>query len=271
MSADQASADRHAEPGTGPRPTPPPWLLMYHSVSDCRDDPYRVTVTPARLDRQLGWLRRRGLTGVGVGALLRARAAGYGDGLVGLTFDDGYADFLEEALPVLRRHECTATVFVLPGLLGKDNSWDPLGPRKPLLTAEGIRAVARAGMEIGSHGLRHENLTEAATADDEVLRRETAYSRQLLRDITGRAPEGYCYPYGAVDARAVEAVRRAGYSYACAIDAGDLTGPHALPRAHVGENDTAPRLRLKQLLHPLRRRGLTEEPVLPGATWEDGR
>ncbi len=84
-----------------------------------------------RLDAQLGWLRRRGLRGVSVAGLLAARARGEDRGLVGLTFDDGYADFVTHALPCLRRHGCGATLFVLPGRLGADNAWDPLGPRKP--------------------------------------------------------------------------------------------------------------------------------------------
>lgn len=241
---------------------------MYHSVIEAAQDPYQITVSPDRLDQQLRWLTRRGMTGVSVRDLLRARATGRGSGLVGLTFDDGYADFVEHALPVLRRHGCTATLFVLPGRLGKDNAWDPLGPRKPLLTAEGIRNAARAGVEIGSHGLQHENLP---AGDDTVRHQETAYSRQLLRDITGRAPEGFCYPYGAVDERSTRAVRKAGYSYACAIDPGPLTGPYALPRAHVGQNDGRLRLQLKRLLHPWRRRGLAEEPELPCVGVEVGR
>ena len=259
MSADPVSVSHRTSPRTTARRTAPPWLLMYHSVTNATEDPYQITVSPGRLERQLRWLRRSGLQGVSVRDLLRARAEGRGRGLVGLSFDDGYADFLEHGLPLLRRHDCTATLFVLPGRLGKDNAWDPLGPRKPLLSAEGIRTVARAGVEVGSHGLRHENL---AAADDSTRYRETAYSRQLLRDITGRAPEGFCYPYGAVDARSVLAVRQAGYSYACAIDPGPLTGPYALPRAHVGQRDGSLRLHLKRVLHPLRRRGLTEEPEL---------
>lgn len=238
----------------------PPWVLMYHSVSDCADDPYRVTVPPARLERQLRWLRDRGLTGVSVGRLLRARAAGRGDGLVGLSFDDGYADFLDGALPLLRRHECTATAFVLPGRLGGDNAWDALGPRKPLLDADGIRAVVAAGMEVGSHGLLHTDLT---TADDETLEREAGKSRALLADLSGTTPAGFCYPYGTVDARAVEAVRAAGYAYACAIDPGPLTGVHALPRVHIGAQDSSVRLYLKRALHPLRRRPLPARPGPP--------
>jgi len=251
-------------PGAAPARTAsrrPPWVLMYHSVSDLAgpvNDPYRITVTPVRLEGQLRWLRDRGLTGVSVGELLRARAAGRGGGLVGLTFDDGYADFAETAVPLLRRYECTATAFVLPGRLGGSNAWDELGPRKPLLDADGIRAAAQAGMEIGSHGLLHTDLT---AADDAALERETAASRALLADLTGTTPAGFCYPYGTVDARAVGAVRAAGYAYACAIDPGELTGVHALPRVHIGDEDTPVRMFLKRALHPLRRRPLPRHPV----------
>ncbi|MEV5382206.1 polysaccharide deacetylase family protein [Streptomyces sp. NPDC052721] len=224
---------------------------MYHSVGDCSDDPYRVTVSPARLDRQLRWLRGRGLRGVSVNELLAARARGAGHNLVGLTFDDGYADFLDNALPLLARWQCTATLFVLPGRLGGVNAWDPLGPRKPLLTADGIRRAAEAGVEIGSHGLTHVDLTRA---DDITLKAEITESRALLEELTGRPVAGFCYPYGRTDQRAVNAVREAGYGYACAIDPGGLYGPHALPRVYVGQNDVAVRLYLKHRLHRLRRR-----------------
>ncbi|MCH0558399.1 polysaccharide deacetylase family protein [Streptomyces sp. MUM 16J] len=233
------------------RPGPVPWIAMYHSVGDCSDDPYRITVTPGRLDRQLRWLRRRGLRGVSVAELLAARTKGEGRDLVGLTFDDGYADFLTNALPVLARWRCTATLFVLPGRLGSSNVWDPLGPRKPLLTADGIRDAAEAGVEIGSHGLTHVDLTQA---DDTLLYAEVEESRAVLEELTGAPVTGFCYPYGTVDQRAVDTVREAGYDYACAIDPGVLNGPHVLPRLHIGQNDTAVRLFLKYRLHRLRRR-----------------
>ncbi|MGX1369909.1 peptidoglycan/xylan/chitin deacetylase (PgdA/CDA1 family) [Streptomyces canus] len=236
---------------TAPRRGPVPWVAMYHSVTDCPDDPYHITVTPDRLERQLRWLALRGVRGVSMAELLAARARGGARRLVGLTFDDGYADFVEHALPVLRRLDFGATLFVLPGRLGGDNAWDPLGPRKPLLTADGIRQAARAGIEIGSHGLTHVDLT---AVDALRLKAETVESRAALEELLGAPVDGFCYPYGTVDGRAVEAVRGAGYRYACAIDPGPLTGPFALPRLHIGQNDDSVRLFLKYRLHRLRRR-----------------
>ncbi|MFJ2027071.1 polysaccharide deacetylase family protein [Streptomyces sp. NPDC087897] len=236
-----------------------PWILTYHSVADPSDDPYGITVSPARLDEQLAWLRGRRLSGVGVSELLRADAAGR-RGLVGLTFDDGYADFLDEALPVLRRHGFRATVFVLPGRPGGVNEWDPLGPRKPLLTHDDLRQVAAAGMEVGSHGLRHQDLT---ALPDEELRRETRHSRELIGDLTGVLPEGFCYPYGYLDRRVAEAVRTAGYGYACALAPGPLLSRFALPRTHISQADRGVRLWAKDVRHGLR------QVVSPGAGLRD--
>ncbi|MFC8341690.1 polysaccharide deacetylase family protein [Streptomyces rubiginosohelvolus] len=225
-----------------------PWILTYHSVTDHSDDPYSITVSPERLDEQLSWLRSRRLTGVGVSELLRTGASER-RGLVGLTFDDGYADFLDEALPVLRKHGFRATVYVLPGRPGGVNEWDPLGPRKPLLTHEGVRRVAAAGMEVGSHGLYHRDLTGLS---DEELRRETRDSRELIGDLTGSLPEGFCYPYGILDRRVTQAARSAGYGHACALTPGPLLSLFALPRTHISQADRGVRLWAKDLRHGLR-------------------
>lgn len=252
MVADIFTAPPRAESGSK-RPArrtsrrgPAAWVAMYHSVSDCPDDPYNVTVSPRRLGRQLAWMTGRGLRGVSVRELLAARARGAERGLVGLTFDDGFADFASTALPVLRRWGCTATVFVLPGRLGGENGWEACGPRKPLLDSDGIRRIAAAGMEVASHGLTHLDLTRAT---DEVLRSEVDGSRRQLAGITGREVEGFCYPYGYMDERVATAVRRAGYRYACSISPGPAgCGDFALPRIHLGRADTAPRLELKRRL-----------------------
>lgn len=234
-----------------------PWALMYHSVDDCRDDPYLLTVTPRRFARHLRWLGERGLRGVGMGELLRARAAGRARRLVGLTFDDGYDDFRRRALPLLLEYGHTATVFVLPGRLGGGNTWDARGPRKRLLDAAGLREIAAAGMEIGSHGLLHRDLT---TVHAVTLVAEVRGSRRRLEDLTGAAPAGFCYPYGAVDTRALLAVRDAGYEYACAVDPGPLACRYALPRTYAGQADTGPRLRAKRLRHRARGSVLRDPP-----------
>lgn len=221
-------------------------VLMYHSVERYERDPFQVTVRPDRFARQLGWLRRTGWRGVAMRDLLRAREAGAAHRLVGLTFDDGYADFVTEVMPVLARFGFTATVFVLAGRLGGENAWDRPGPAKALMTADDVRRAVDAGMEIGSHGLMHRRLPGA---DHATLAAEVGASRVTLAALSGQDVPGFCYPYGKAGAREVEAVRSAGYAYACGVGRSPLDRQFAVPRVFVGDRDGAARLAAKWLRH----------------------
>jgi peptidoglycan/xylan/chitin deacetylase (PgdA/CDA1 family) len=212
-----------------------PLIMMYHSVGDRRHDPNDLAVTPDRFQEQMATLSRRGLRGVSVAELLAARAAGSARGLIGLTFDDGYTDVVENALPVLQRFGFSATSYVLAGRIGGANEWDE-GTPWPLVDEAGIRRWADAGFEVGSHGTMHVAL---AGADPEVLRTEVADSRKKLSDLVGKPLSGYCYAYGSMDAAARSAVAEAGYDYACAVISRLSLGPRALPRIYVGQAHTS--------------------------------
>jgi len=231
------------------RPWQAPLILMYHAVADVAEDPYHLAVSPARLDSQLRTLRRLGLRGVAVGELFDAMTTGRARGLVGLSFDDGYADFAANAVPVLRRHGCGATVFVVTDRLGKTNDWDA-GPVWPLLDADGVRELAEAGIEIGSHTATHVRL---AGLEPEALAAELRSSRDTLADLLGSAPRGFAYPYGSVDRAARDAVRAAGYRYACAVSPPRSGLSYlTLPRSYAGERDDPARLTAKWALHRVR-------------------
>lgn len=219
---------------------------MYHSIGEIPRDPHHVSVTPRRLEQQLAHLKRRGLRGVSAGELVAATDEQRGRGLIGLTFDDGYRDYVTHALPALRRLGFNATLFALPGLLGRDNAWDRDGPTLPLVSADDVRDLAREGTEIGSHGMRHARLTEIG---DRELDEEVAGSREALADVIGHRVEGFCYPYGDHDERVVAAVRRAGYAYGCAYKTHHRYDRHTLPRMHVGERDGPARLEAKLRLY----------------------
>ena len=226
-----------------------PVILMYHSITPDDDDPFDITVRPARFEKQLRWLRRTGRTGTSVGRLLAAQQKGDARRLVGLSFDDGYADFIEYALPVLQRYGFTATMFVPADQLGKANDWDPEGPRKRVMSQAQLRQIADAGIEIGSHGFQHRSLP--STSDVE-LADEVETSRARLQDITGQDITGFCYPYGHLDARAVSSVRDAGYAYGCSVWPTEFAGQYALAREYMRESDSARSLWNRGLRHWLK-------------------
>jgi peptidoglycan/xylan/chitin deacetylase (PgdA/CDA1 family) len=223
-----------------------PLILMYHAVASVAVDPNMLCVPPERFAAQMSWLEQRGLRGVSVGTLLEAMRAGQPRGLVGITFDDGYASVLDAALPVLSRHGFGATVFVITGRLGGHNDWDE-GTGWPLLSAAGVRELAGAGIEIGSHSASHVRLAGLEPGD---LARQVRQSSADLAALLGREVAGFAYPYGVMDAAARQAVQDAGYSYACAVQTPlRALGYLALPRIYAGPRDTAARMTAKRHLY----------------------
>ncbi|MGI5171305.1 polysaccharide deacetylase family protein [Spirillospora sp. CA-253888] len=224
-----------------------PYVLMYHSIDDVEDDPHLVTVSPRRFAQQMSWLSKCGLRGVSMAELRQAQEHGAARGLVGLTFDDGYADFATRALPILTRFGFNATVFMVAGQIGGHNAWDE-GPRKPLMSLQQLRAVAARGIEVASHGMEHLSLPKATESQ---LRQELHESRATLEGLLDRPVTGFAYPYGHVSDREVGEVARAGYAYGCAIW-DSHPGRHALVRTYVGDRDRRMRMRAKLLRHELR-------------------
>jgi len=223
-----------------------PMILMYHAVATAGFDPNMLCVSPERFAEQMAWLQGSGLRGVSVRELTEAMRAGQHRGLVGITFDDGYTSVLDAALPVLNRQGFGATVFVISGRIGGRNDWDE-GTDWPLLSAAGVRELASAGIEIGSHSASHVRL-EGLEPDE--LTRQVRQSRADLAALLGHEVPGFAYPYGAMDAAARQAVDDAGYSYACAVQVprrglGYLT----LPRIYTGPRDSAARMTAKRYLY----------------------
>ena len=222
-----------------------PMILMYHGVADEAEDPHHLCVAPSRFAEQMTWLKRRGLRGVGIGTLVDEMRAGRARGLVGITFDDGYVNVLEAALPELRRHGFTATMYIISDRLGGSNEWDE-GPSWPLMSASQVGELAAAGMEIGSHGATHVRLAGLGAGQ---LDAEVGGSRASLGELTGAPVRGFAYPYGSMDAAARAAVRDAGYDYACAVQTPmSELGLMALPRVYVGQSDDARRMTAKRLM-----------------------
>lgn len=174
-----------------------------------------------------------------------------------LTFDDGYENFYQYAWPVLARHGFPAMVYLLADRLGQPASWfaDDGRATPPLMSAQRVRELRRAGVDFGSHGLSHRRL---ARIDRDDARREIADSRQRLEQVLGELVRHFCYPYGSYDDAVVAMAAEAGYVSATTCDrAAAYPGEHLLrlPRKAISFGDSLPgyawKLHLKN-----RRRGV---------------
>jgi peptidoglycan/xylan/chitin deacetylase (PgdA/CDA1 family) len=165
---------------------------------------------PTTFRAQVRWLAVRGYHGVTLDELFRYwRTAGWlalPARPIVLSFDDGYPQDVNVAMPVLRARGWPAVLNLEIG---------NLVPAR-------VRQLLAAGWEVDAHTFTHPDLTQV---DDAQLRREIAGSRRWIQSVFGVPVDFFCYPFGRYDGRVVAAVRRAGYLGA------ETEGPGSASRA----------------------------------------
>lgn len=216
-----------------------PLVLMYHGVGRRPEsrDPFCLFVPPDTLHRQLRGLLDRGWTPLTLGRYLRGD---FPRRSVLVTFDDGYRALLDEGVPVLQKLGFPATAFVLSGVLGGTSTWMAEMPDEPLLDAEGVRALADAGLDVECHGWDHSDLASAGAG---TLDRNLVDAAAALADVTGKRARAFAYPYGAHDAAARRAVAEAGFEVAFSVHNG--AGRYAVPRVDINATEIDATFRLK--------------------------
>lgn len=226
-------------------------VLMYHSIGTSRHDAFRpFTVTPDLFEAHLEVLGDLGYQTATVRDLLENPVASHGvcDGdrpLVVLTFDDGFLDFVTEALPRLKRHGFTATLYVPTAYVGATSRWlrREGEHERPMLGWDELKDVVAAGIECGAHSHTHPQLDRIPRAE---VRDELQHSRELLEDRLEITVDTFAYPFGYYRRSFADDVRKAGYSAACAVrnlPIADLRQPYALPRLTVTDRTSPEGLR----------------------------
>ena len=190
-------------------------ILLYHSITADARPSYRPnTVDPGLFRAQMESIAEAGLATPTISDLI---ARGTRDGrVVALTFDDGFKEMMDTALPILQANGLTATAYIVTGLVGSTSRWlDGHGEgHRPLMSWAEIRNLAQAGVEIGAHGHRHVPLDVLSQrqAAEEISR-----SRRSLEDALGFSVKSFAYPYGFHSAETKQLVAREGFTSACGV------------------------------------------------------
>lgn len=191
-------------------------ILFYHRVSSERDP---LAVSPRNFRDQMACLADSEFTVLDLTAALELLQAGtLPPHSLALTFDDGYRDVLDHAVPVLDRHGFTATDFIVTGAVDGTTRFSWYRHQPPLLSWRDITALdGTSPLRFEAHSVSHPNLVHC---DDRELANEVGTCRSALEQRLGRAVSIFCYPGGVFGERERLAVERAGYAAAVSCEPG---------------------------------------------------
>ena len=211
-------------------------VLFYHRVSDDRDE---LAVSPRHFRQQMDYLATESYRVVDV----VEAAALLDEGrpcrrTIGLSFDDGFLDVAEQALPLLAERGFHATVFVAPAVV---DGWAKFGwyrSQPPLLGWDEITELDREGtLRFEAHSLTHPNLLALrdAAAWEEIMGSKASLEARLERPVLA-----FSYPSGLFGLRERGLVAAAGFRVAVSCEPGlntSGTDRLALRRRQVDRRD----------------------------------
>jgi peptidoglycan/xylan/chitin deacetylase (PgdA/CDA1 family) len=173
-------------------------VLYYHKVKS--DQRYKFSKQMDDLVRWCNPVRLEGLTSIKNGGRYAA-----------VTFDDGYASVIENALPELAHRNIPATLFIPTGCLGQHSPWIPEGrnlKRDVVITEQELKGVRNNLISIGSHCVSHRNLSLLSEPE---ARSEILGSKHDLERILNTKVRFLSFPYGNFKSDHVKWAREAGY------------------------------------------------------------
>ena len=223
---------------------------MYHIIGYPRSPrEVKYCCTPENFLRQMSYLKESLYQPISLDELVQALESGDGcpeNGVV-VTFDDGFAEVYEHAMPILRRLQIPATVFVVSEAIAGSNVWmtEENFPERRILSKQQLTHLRDEGFCIGSHSRTHPRLT-ALNKDD--LEKEIRISKSILEDTLNVEISYFAYPYGAHNDSVLKAVIAAGHRAACVTRSGfnnRESDPFALRRIEVLGTDSLWQFRQK--------------------------
>jgi len=223
-------------------------ILLYHSVSEHSSKRfYPWTIHPELFADHMSYLFESGYNPLTISQLataIRAQGNGLPDKPVVITFDDGYADFMSGALPVLNRYGFQATLYIVTRYINKTSAWliSEGEKNRPMLSWKEIEKISLEGIECGAHGHTHRQLDIApfAAACEEILT-----SKEILEQNLGVQINTFSFPHGYHTNRLLKFLRQSEYSSNCVVShamAVDTSDPYALPRIIIQADVTTKQL-----------------------------
>lgn len=200
----------------------PVMIVFYHRVADTHPNPW--TLSRNDFQTQIHWMQRHFELVSLEEAQRRVRSKRNDRACVAITFDDGYAENCQFALPLLRDKQIPCTYFVCTENVARQEPFPhdvARGCPLPVNTVAELREWAAAGVEIGAHTGTHANL--GAIQSPQLLHAELVGAAERLQNLLGRAVRYFAFPYGQhehLQAGAFELAYTSGFEGVCSAYGG---------------------------------------------------
>jgi len=208
----------------------PAAVLFYHRVADVSPTPWTISNRDFR--KHIQYLKEHfELVSLGV---LQSQHHQQNNSkmMVAITFDDGYAENFDQAIPLLLEERVPFTYFVSSNYVLSQLPFPhdvKLGLNLAPNTPEQIRFLADQGVAIGGHTRSHADMGQIAQR--EQIRHEILGDIRVLEAITGKAIDYFAFPYGDLhnmSQTAIDVLREAGIKGMCSAY-GEFNRPNAEP------------------------------------------
>ena len=169
-------------------------ILMYHSISENlfgKSHPYyQINTSAEAFSRQMRWLRNHGYRTLDLSELIdKFERREKLTKTVVITFDDGYRDFLDGALPVLKQCGFSAIIYLATDRI-QDTPARLNGAE--YLTWHDVRELRAEGIQFGSHTVTHPDMRSLGP---EQIEYELGYSKEVIEQKLGEPINSFAYPF----------------------------------------------------------------------------
>ena len=178
--------------------TVPCMILFYHRVADEHPNPW--SMSDAEFEEQITWMQENFDMVSLEECQNRIRSGHNTRPTLSITFDDGYADNCNFAMPMLIKRKIPVTYFVTTHHTTNNQPFQhdvdrgqPLAPN----TIESLKALANAGIEIGGHTRTHPDL--ASISDPDQLFDEVITATREMEALIGKPIRYFAFPFGRVE------------------------------------------------------------------------
>jgi peptidoglycan/xylan/chitin deacetylase (PgdA/CDA1 family) len=195
-------------------------ILLYHSITNSSSPKFEHwTATPQTFADHMQVLADGGYSTISVSDLAEIIIGNTWDvpeRPVVITFDDGFADFYDQALPILSRFGFRSTIYIITQYMEETSRWlDQEGSGDiPMLSWKQVAEIASQGVEIVAHSHTHPQLDTIPLAQ---AAQEIRLSKSIIESHLGQQIGSFAYPHGYHNANIRRLVQEAGFSSACAV------------------------------------------------------